>query len=133
VTPIAGQENGGVLILLLSSNADDIANSLNALAQSEAITQTLANVVGHDRLAASADAAAGAEGKTKAGDALTKLGDTLVADKTLESADAGRIRANFLAYANALAAAIAPGTHFESLAEAKLWVRTQPSGTGASR
>lgn len=138
VMPIAATESGSTLILLLTSNADEIANSLNALANSEAITQALAGIVSHDQLEAAAQNAADAPAQESAGAALATMGSKLIPAEPAAGVTLSppAVRADLLAYANKLASSLEPGTHFDSLEQAKLWVRTfklSATSNGGSR
>lgn len=115
----AGQENRR-LVMILSSNSDEIATSISALAQSEAVTDTLANLIGRDRLESATDAKLKAPAQAKQGEYLANSGKTLV-EGLAADADLTTTTANFRLYANELAHFLEPGRQFNTLAEAHAW------------
>jgi hypothetical protein len=121
VVPLGEAEDNRRLVMILSSNSDDIATAISSFAQSEAVTETLANIVGRDRLAQSGVADTRAAGDAQAGKALVTLGQTMLAEQA--GATNGQVQANVLTYANALAEFLQSGTHFETLDDAKSFIR----------
>jgi hypothetical protein len=124
VAPLAKGMEGRQLVLLLSSNSDDIATSISALAQSEAVTQTLANVIGRDRLDAATDAQINAPIEAASGAYLVASGKTLVQDMK-DDAALDVVTANLKSYANELANFLESGKQFDKLSEANTWAERQ--------
>ena len=124
VEPLGEGQEGRRLVLILSSNSDEIATSISAMAQSEAVTQTLANLIGRERLEAATNAKLDAPAQAKKGEYLVNSGKTLIADLP-DDADLAKVKANFLAYANELANFLEPGRQFGTLAEAQAWAENR--------
>jgi hypothetical protein len=111
------------LVLLLSSNSDDIATGISALAQSSDVTNTLTAIVGSSQQQKAQQTALNQKNAAAATAALRKVGDGTVFTLTAASKQPD-IETAFLTYANSLASFLSPGkTPFTTLADAKAWVQ----------
>ena len=110
------------LVLLLSSNSDDIANQLGALAQSQEFTASLAGLIAAPRFKAAADAESRLRIDQSRGCMVATLGDQLVTglpDKpTPQEAEA-----RLLEFVNQLASGLGAPESFKTMDDAAAWLR----------
>ena len=110
------------LVLLLSSNSDDIANQLGALAQSQEFTASLAGLIAAPRFKAAADAESRLRIDQSRGSMVAALGDQLVMglpDKpTPQEAEA-----RLLEFVNQLASDLGAPESFRVMDDAAAWLR----------
>ena len=114
LVPIDSSQQGTKLVLLLSSNSDEIANGINSLAQSGDVSTTLQKIIGRTADASQASQAATAS-ESKA---LRSLGESVTA-----LSDPAAAKTALLSYANRLASFLEPGRTFTSLDDAAKWVK----------
>ncbi|WP_250486978.1 hypothetical protein [Caballeronia sp. GaOx3] len=111
--------NDPTLVMLLSTNSDEIAAQLGALTQSQQFTTALTSLFARSRFSNAGAAGRQLQESQAQGQALAQLGDSLIgglSDKpTLEET-----KANMLAYVNQLSAAF-NAAPFDSLEKANEW------------
>jgi hypothetical protein len=114
------------LVLLLSTNSDQIAQGLGALARSNEVASALGNLVGSGRFADASDAADRADLGTARGGVVANE-----AARVLEAAKEGAQPATkdqMLMLANDLATLIAPHQPFKTLDDAQTWLLDNAGG-----
>jgi hypothetical protein len=126
VEPLSPAEEGKALVLLLSSNSDEIASGISSLAQSAEVTDTLVRLVGRDRLDAAASAKESSDEDDRRWKAVQAIGKKLLADLKGADPDADKLR--LLNYANRLADFVSPGKQFQSLDKIAEWVSASEGG-----
>lgn len=119
VKPLAPDKDGRKLVLLLSSNSDEIARGISAMAQSSAVATTLSNLVGSARFKDAASLTRKAQMGTVRGgvlaDEVTHVLDS-VADGPGDAKD------QFLSVANDLGSFIGARRSFKTLKDAQDWL-----------
>jgi hypothetical protein len=121
VQPI-GADTGKSLVLILSSNADAIADQIGAFASNREMTATLGRLLNRDKIEASTKAADSLADTKAQGDTIAGLGDSMV--KTLADANADQAKTNqtVLSFLNAFAREFGNTTPFADVAAAKKWL-----------
>jgi hypothetical protein len=109
------------LVLLLSSNSDDIANQLGALAQSEEFTASLARLMASSRFEAANEAERRLRNDQARGRLVATLGDQLL--MTLpDKPTADEVKNRVLEFVNHLGADLGAPVPFNNLKEAADWL-----------
>jgi hypothetical protein len=109
------------LVLLLSSNSDDIANQIGALAQSQEFTSSLARLMAAPRFEAADEAERLLRNDQTLGHALVTLGDQLVTGLP-DKASASEVKTNMLQFVNQLGADLGAAGPFQKLEDAATWL-----------
>jgi len=124
-TASTGEEREPTLVMLLSSNSDDIANQLGALTQSEEFTNSIATLMGASRFEKAYESERSLANDRVRAKSLALTGDQLIAGLP---SDAPHIVAsgNALAFINAIAADLGAGP-FADLSTAKTWLDSNRS------
>ncbi len=110
------------LVLLLSSNSDEIANQIGGLAQNQQLAATLTRLANRGSLEAARTAESDLAVQKARGRVVQALGDELIA-KLADAADETTVRAAFLQFVNALAAELGNEAPFENLDQAADWLK----------
>ena len=118
--PTEGLKNPA-LVLLLSSNSDDIANQIGALAQSQEFTSSLARLIASPRFEAADEAERRLRNDQARGHVLVALGDQLVTGLP-EKATSSEVGTNMLQFVNQLAADLGAPAPFNNLNAAAAWL-----------
>lgn len=109
------------LVLLLSSNSDDISNQLGALAQSQEFTASLARLVASSRF----DAADQSESRLRADQSRGRmdatLGDQLIAGMPVKPTPQ-EVNTRLLEFVNQLGADLGAPSPFPNLDQAAVWL-----------
>jgi len=118
------QLKNSALVLLLSSNSDDIANQLGALAQSEEFTASLARLVASSRFEAADEAESRLHNDQARGRVLAALGDHLVTglpDRP-KPEEVEEVKTRLREFVNQLLADLGAPAPFQDLAAAAKWL-----------
>ncbi|HEY8119688.1 MAG TPA: hypothetical protein VII78_00080 [Myxococcota bacterium] len=127
-------EEGGELLMILSSNSDAIAEQIGQIADNEEISNLLARLIRRDAILASGDAQLDVAVETARGKMLADVGDELIAGVDPATASPAALDAAVLQYGNNLAAALGATQSFDSLAALEQWVeRSRKSVGGRAR
>jgi hypothetical protein len=121
VEPVTGGVVGQKLIMILSSNSDEIATQIGALAQSKQFTAALTGLVARDQF----DAAASAESRVAIERARAKATASLVgqiAAGLADDATQAQAVSALLTLADTLAAELGADSRFADLDRAAEWV-----------
>lgn len=108
------------LVLLLSSNSDDIANQIGALAQSQEFTASLARLVASPRFEAADEAERRLRNDQARGRTLAVSGDELIG-KMPNKPSPDQVNNRLLEFVNQLAADLGAAGSFKDLNEAYTW------------
>jgi hypothetical protein len=119
--PAPDDTKNPALVLLLSSNSDDIASQLGALAQSQEFTASLVRLVAAPRFEAADTAERKLRSDQSRGRVIAALGDQLVAGLP-ERPTAAATNASMLEFVNQLVADLGAPAPFKSLEEASTWL-----------
>lgn len=116
-----GQE-GKALVLILSSNADAIADQIGAFATNREMTATLGRLLNRDKIDASSKAADTLADAKAQGQTIAALGDSMV--KVLSDANVDKDKANqaVLSFLNGFAREFGNTTPFADVASARKWL-----------
>ncbi|EDM75184.1 hypothetical protein PPSIR1_40944 [Plesiocystis pacifica SIR-1] len=118
VEPIDPKLRDRELVLMLSTNVEDVAAQIGALAESMQVQNALSELVNRERLEAEREAAAALEADRVAAASLVRT-----AEQTRVSlGDKERSAEEILRLANALAAYLGSTQRFEDLGEARAWL-----------
>jgi hypothetical protein len=118
--PLAPDKDGRKLVLLLSSNSDEIARGISALAQSNEVATTLSNLVGSGRLKDAISSARAADLSSETGDVLAKKAARELASVADGQQPAAKQR--MLQLANDVADFIGPHKTFTKFEDAQAWL-----------
>lgn len=109
------------LILLLSSNSDDIANQIGALAQSQEFTASLAGLMAAPRYEAADKAESRLRMDQARGRTLVALGDKLIKEMS-DTPTAVEAETRLLQFVNQLLSDLGAPAPFKTLDEAYTWL-----------
>lgn len=109
------------LVLILSSNSDEIATQIGSLATNKDTMDALTRLLNRDTLRKASTAKARADVQVGRGRLLVALGDQTVKPLTPEAAN---VAGQLLSFANALAADLGNQQPFKTLADANVWLTT---------
>jgi hypothetical protein len=121
VKPLEDALNGRKLVLLLSSNSDAIAQQIGQFANNHAVMSDLTRLIYRDHIKEANSAKTSADLQQIRGKALADIGDKVIGGMA-DNADQATAKANFLFYANRLAAEFNNTVPFATLDEAKIWL-----------
>ncbi len=121
VQPIAKGLKGRNLILILSSNSDDVANQIGALATNKQFTASLAGLFARDQYDLAEDAKHALAADRARAKLVVDLGGGLVATLP-EGASGAEATARLLQFANQLASSLGYEGSFSSLDDAARWL-----------
>jgi hypothetical protein len=129
VKALAPTPEHGTYVLILSSNADSVANAIGSFAESEVVADALSNIISSDqiRLKQESDANLAVQ-KAQAEALLTELSRT-IADAG-SAPDRAQARAGYLRVLAALARSLGHEGSFASFKEARAWFEREK---GAAR
>lgn len=125
VKPLTASSEGvedGVLVLLLSTNSDDVANQLGAIAVSQDMFVSVAGLANAPALQAAAESKAQLSADQSRARSLATLADRQIAALD-DSASQSEAQAKLLEFVNRAAADLGATQPFASLAEAETWLR----------
>jgi hypothetical protein len=110
------------LVLLLSTNSDEIASQLGALAQSQEFTASLAALAASSHFAAADDAESRLREDQARGHVTAALGDQLVTALP-DNAPSSQAQTQLLEFVNQLAGDLGSPASFKTLDDAAAWLR----------
>lgn len=122
IVPISGGDDGRVLVLILSSNADEIANQIGAFAENREMTATLGRLLNRDKIEASANAADSLADEKSRGQTIVALGAEMTTSITKEGVAKDTVAQNVLGFLNAFAREFGQTAPFKDLTEARKWL-----------
>ena len=130
VESLTGSLNDRHLVLILSSNSDEIASGISSLAQSNDIASTLESIVSRDRTSAASKATSELKFDASRGKVLADKGTAVLA-AIGDNSDRATVQPNLLRYAEDLATFLSGGdVRFASLQDASDWLRQHKSLLG---
>jgi hypothetical protein len=124
VKPVAAKPDGTALILLLSSNADAIAEQLGALAESKETLAAVTALANKGKLDSANSAKASVDEARVQGGQLQSLGDQFIAGLP-DDADRATAEQKLLAYLNVIAQEFGNDQPFASLDDASKWINAK--------
>ena len=124
VSPLASDLAGKQLVLILSSNSDDMANAIGSLAASRHFACSLTAVLGQRDLASARTAETQLGLEQAQARILADLGNKLV-DSLDANSSQGEAERQILPLVNALAGNIGHAGSFKDLREASAWIGAQ--------
>jgi hypothetical protein len=126
VEPIGTNLQNKKLLLILSSNSDDIATQIGALAQSDAVTTGLEHLLGQNKLAAARKTKATQQKDKAIATSIVQEGATEI-EALDENAPPPDLNARMTEYANRLAAYLGSGQSLANLQQASDWAHANGS------
>jgi hypothetical protein len=120
--PLDSKLAGRSLVMILSTNSDEIATQIGTIAENERTSRALSRLINRDKILGAKTSRAALEIQKVKGQVLTGLGDKLVAGinpETISKIDTNR---QLLEYLNALAGSLENEQPFGSIKEASSWI-----------
>jgi len=121
VEPVSGGLPGQTLVMILSSNSDEIATQIGALAASNQFTASLASLLGRDQFNAADAADSRLAVETTRAKATASLASQLVANLA-DNATAAEAQQQLLDFVNSLASDLGYDSAFADLDSAAQWL-----------
>ena len=125
-------ENNGAFVMILSTNADAVANTIGAFAESQVVADSITNLLGADRLREAArleaEIVTDQRRATAIDQELTALFNAVPSDTP---PDAIATEASYLAILNSITRALNTPQTFSSLQEADEWLTGYSASRGA--
>jgi len=133
LAPLSPSSETGAFVMIMSTNADAIAGAIGSFAESQAVADSLTNLVNRDRVMAKARSDATLTVQKAEGAALTARLDAelLAADNAPSGSQAA---VEYLRALTALAATLGyTGGEFQSIKDAQSWFALEATHTGGSQ
>jgi hypothetical protein len=132
LTPLTPTPETGAFVMIMSTNADAIASSIGSFAESQAVADSLTNLVNRDRIVARARSDAGLAVQKAEGAALAAKLDAHV-QAAQDATTGSRASAEYLHALSALAMALGyAGGEFQRVEDARSWFALEGTRAGAT-
>ncbi len=119
IRPLSPDDQHGALVLILSTDATSVANAIGSFAQSEAVADSIVTLLNRDTVARFRQMTA--EQTTQAAAAKATHDELVSLFDKVDSGDRRKLEQSYVRILNAIANSLEPGTHLESIDEARVW------------